>query len=331
MTEVDTHFYDSQLQNICSFNMPDDDAVRNIADSRISSLENNADFEGGLFRQDRAYNGPFDHAAESELCSVKNQFQEDEFRLEKFSASADFLESERTKCSSPSSQNNNIEKQGPVVCESVDVPVSYQVHGLKQHEMPVIGFHVDQRIMPGFRYRVRVLNNSSNIAQQTSSPPRHQFNGQALHLLRIGQGYGRRLTFTGSLNDNPNFFWSDSDPSGYAFSMVAVDAGDQMVLTDLARRPIGRGTVEEVSPCQTELGTEITKDKTIIKRISVIMKVLLRYSCERHGMRSIRANETVIVRGVARVVKHAGKSQAFTKCIEQIELPIQGECMLYML
>ena len=150
MTEVDTHFYDSQLQNICSFNMPDDDAVRNIADSRkILSLENNADFEGGLFRQDRAYNGPFDHAAESELCSVKNQFQEDEFRLEKFSASADFLESERTKCSSPSSQNNNIEKQGPVVCESVDVPVSYQVHGLKQHEMPVIGkslFHLNKSI-----------------------------------------------------------------------------------------------------------------------------------------------------------------------------------------
>lgn len=61
--------------------------------------------------------------------------------------------------------------------------------------------------MPGFTYRVRPLGLKR----------KHLFGGKALCLISIGAGYGKRLTFKPlptSLNDNDNFFWSDSYADG---------------------------------------------------------------------------------------------------------------------
>nr|KAG5699383.1 hypothetical protein BaRGS_008291 [Batillaria attramentaria] len=82
------------------------------------------------------------------------------------------------------------------------------------------GVYVDPRILPGFRYKVRHAGPGAQ---------RYLFEGRAMTLQSIGLGYGKRLTFTGeSLNFNDNYFWSDSDPNGFAFSLEAVREGDRL-------------------------------------------------------------------------------------------------------
>ncbi|XP_022089948.1 uncharacterized protein LOC110978919 [Acanthaster planci] len=327
MTEVDVPFYGSHLkvQHLHQFdNMPDEDEVRSIAGPFITGPnDDDADLEGEIARcQGLDLEGLFGGT----IPKIPDAFY----------AKNDGLKADEASFPDCSSSGKAESTQEVVHVQGNGVPVSYEVRGLQQHEMPVIGTHIDPRIMPGFKYRVRILGNEAT--EVTPAAPRYQFRGEALHLLRVGQGYGKRLTFTAdSLNENTNYFWSDSIPTGYGFAIVAVHAGDELVMTDLARRPIGNGTVEEASPCQVELGTETLVDQdaarnreTIVKRVSVIMKVRLRYTCERHGIRSIRADETVIVRGVARVIKQAGHNKAYTKCIEELELPHLGECLLYL-
>lgn len=75
---------------------------------------------------------------------------------------------------------------------------------------------MDPRILTGFSYRVR-----------PADAKKHLFGGAALVLQGIGRGYGKRLTFAStSLNNNENYFWSDSHPEGYGFSIQAVVPGD---------------------------------------------------------------------------------------------------------
>ena len=38
-----------------------------------------------------------------------------------------------------------------------DFPASYVIPTLKPHEFPAVGVYVDPRIVPGFRYRVRPI------------------------------------------------------------------------------------------------------------------------------------------------------------------------------
>ena len=64
---------------------------------------------------------------------------------------------------------------------------------------------------------------------------KHMFNGRALRLLSIGRGYSRRLTFqadSSTLNNNNNYFWSDSRPEGFAFELEVVSPGDKFTLHD---------------------------------------------------------------------------------------------------
>lgn len=83
--------------------------------------------------------------------------------------------------------------------------------------MPVIGTYVDPRILTGFKYRVRAADSKKFL-----------FNGDALVLQAIGRGYGKRLTFaSNNLNNNGNYFWSDTNPEGYGFSIEAVSPGDK--------------------------------------------------------------------------------------------------------
>lgn len=75
--------------------------------------------------------------------------------------------------------------------------------------------------------------------------PKHVFNGRAVHLLSIGRGYSRRLTFeadTNTLNDNSNYFWSDSSPHGFAFELEVVSPGDKFTLQDANH--VATGTLE---------------------------------------------------------------------------------------
>ncbi|XP_071480041.1 uncharacterized protein [Diadema antillarum] len=192
---------------------------------------------------------------------------------------------------------------------------------LGPHEMLVIGTQIDERILPGFRYRVRI--------RSQKRLDRFQFGGQALSLTRIGQGYGKRLTFESTLaNINPNYFWSDTHPNGYAFIISAVQPGEQFVLCHPSRRPFGRATVVAASQHQIEVDSRI-EGKISSKSVLVAMRIAVTYTCAPHGMLSLRADEVFDVTGVALVVKASSSSKAVTKVIQEVMIPGQGECLLF--
>lgn len=98
----------------------------------------------------------------------------------------------------------------------------------------VLGTYVDKRIIPGFHYKVRPIGHKSYL-----------FEGNALQLVNIGMGYGKRITFKPdefNLNNNSNFFWSDSYPEGYGFQPQAVFCGMKFDIMDATHR-IGEATV----------------------------------------------------------------------------------------
>ncbi|XP_033120497.1 uncharacterized protein LOC117119746 [Anneissia japonica] len=211
--------------------------------------------------------------------------------------------------------NNNAFGLDAVVDDCVQI--KYCVEGLSNYELAVKGIHVDERILPGFKYRVRTLGLKN----------RYLLNGKALHLINIGQGYGKRLTFESNLhNMNTNYFWSDSSDKGYGFSIVAVEHGDKFTVCSLERRPIGHAVIEDVDPSQIELHSEVI-GKNITKEVSLRMRCRVRYTCEPHGMMSLRADEMVLVSGLAVVTKSQNQSKAITELIKNIELMSIGPCL----
>lgn len=72
--------------------------------------------------------------------------------------------------------------------------------------------------------------------------PRYLFGGKALTLQSIGRGFARRLTFEpvdSTLNDNDNYFWTDSRPEGFVFEIEAVSIGDKFTIYDANHEPQG--------------------------------------------------------------------------------------------
>jgi hypothetical protein len=46
-----------------------------------------------------------------------------------------------------------------------DLPARYVIPALKSHEFPAVGVYVDPRIVPGFRYRVRPIQDQVNFSK----------------------------------------------------------------------------------------------------------------------------------------------------------------------
>lgn len=78
--------------------------------------------------------------------------------------------------------------------------------------MYVLGTYVDERVIPGFYYRVRPNDRKE-----------HLFQGRSLKLCSIGMGYAKRLTFQpDSLVEPDNYLWSDNHPDGLGLEPRAV-------------------------------------------------------------------------------------------------------------
>jgi hypothetical protein len=87
----------------------------------------------------------------------------------------------------------------------------------------------------GKKLKFQCLPALSLFQNKPKGTSKHMFNGCALQLLNIGRGYSRRLTFQAdpnTLNDNSNYFWSDSRPEGFAFELEVVSPGDKFTLQD---------------------------------------------------------------------------------------------------
>jgi len=132
---------------------------------------------------------------------------------------------------------------------------------IQRHERLVIGTFVDPRILPGFMYRVRPLNST-----------RTMFKGQPLLLQSIGMGYGKRITFASDRrNENDNYFWSDSYPDGYGFSIHVINTGEKFTICDANHLAIGTCEVIEVEEGQVEIEDEETvgDDGRVTKHVQV--------------------------------------------------------------
>ena len=72
-----------------------------------------------------------------------------------------------------------------------DFPATYLIPALKPHEFPAVGVYVDPRIVPGFRYRVRPIDDEvklTNINAMTAGLCNRSHNHPALLCLLVTFG-----------------------------------------------------------------------------------------------------------------------------------------------
>lgn len=180
------------------------------------------------------------------------------------------------------------------------------------------GFDIDGRIAPGFRYHVRYLGTN-----------RYLFEGEARCLESIGMGYGRRFTFKGErLNFNDCCFWSDSIPSGYAFSINAVREGDTYKILDADSSEIGSATIQSVDFAQTEKNT-LVEGGNVVKNVAVRFSCLLKLHTHNHSLINVNTQDYEVVEGVAQLVKEKGSKEAVVKCIKDVHFKSVGRCTLH--
>ena len=128
---------------------------------------------------------------------------------------------------------------------------------LKDHELLAWQGLIDFDITPGFRYKVKENGTEKQL-----------FDGRGKYLECVGQGYGRRLTFeSDEVLQNENFFWTDSNQSGYAFSIEAVAIGDVFV-TKIGHAEIGHVKITQVEEEQKIVSSEVQGDE-VVKRVKV--------------------------------------------------------------
>jgi len=179
---------------------------------------------------------------------------------------------------------------------------------------------VDKRILPGFQYRVRKLGGRN--------PERYLFRGKALALQSIGMGYGKRITFEGdTLNQNSNYFYSDTNPAGFALSLVAVSAGDQFtVTTPETEHPVAEVRLIEVES-QEEIDCVVEEDMNLVKRVQLSFCFDVDYASD-HGLMALYSRQRLQATGTAVVERKKNARKAFTTFIEGIELPHHGPVTL---
>jgi len=183
------------------------------------------------------------------------------------------------------------------------------------------GFEVDNRIAPGFRYFVRYIGTDEYL-----------FDGEARRLESIGMGYGRRLTFNGdTLNFNENYFWTDSNSQGYAFSIEAVHEGDEFSIIDSNHQPVGTAVIETADFPQVELNTTV-KDGKVVKDVKVRFSCFIKHNNVNTGVGSlinVNAQDFEMVEGTAQIVKERGSRKATVRCVKDVYFQSFGRCSLH--
>ncbi|XP_065200264.1 uncharacterized protein LOC135831590 isoform X2 [Planococcus citri] len=146
-----------------------------------------------------------------------------------------------------------------------DIPARYLVPTLQPYEFPAVGVWIDRRIVPGFKYRVRPIDTEEFKDE-------YLFNGNGLTLQNIGNGYSRRIVFapsSGQLNNNPNYFWSDSRTWGFAFQLQLVSVGEKYTVYDISNHPVGHLEIVQLQSPQEELSHAVLDDRSVEKSARV--------------------------------------------------------------
>jgi len=176
----------------------------------------------------------------------------------------------------------------------------------KKHELLAMNGYIDKNIVPGFRYRVREIETQKKL-----------FDGEAKYLESIGQGYGKRLTFeTDDILENDNFFWTDSNEHGYAFSIEAISVGDIFV-AKLGNRELGFVKITSVQENQKIDSSEV-EDRSVVKKVKVDFQCKM---AEKWNESTFGGKFSLNLQGVATLVK--GRQEQRSK-IQDIKISNQG-------
>ncbi|XP_052811561.1 uncharacterized protein LOC128239116 [Mya arenaria] len=191
---------------------------------------------------------------------------------------------------------------------------------LRDYELGVKGLELDRRIAPGFRYTVRYIDTSEYL-----------FEGEARRLESIGLGYARRLTFQGDrLNFNDCFFWTDSNPNGFAFTIEAVREGDAYRVVDADGQEVGHVEVHKVDFPQIELGTKIEDNSSVVKNVRVRFACSVKHThFSDHSLINVNTQDFEIVEGIAELVKGRGQKEAVVRCVRDVHFKSLGRCTLH--
>lgn len=103
------------------------------------------------------------------------------------------------------------------------------------------------------------------------------FDGEAKYLESIGLGYGKRITFEGeTLNENNNYFWSDSHVHGYGFQLETISHEDIYNIFDTKTgEVIGRVLIND-----TSLTDDVTTSTTVGELGYVEKEVQVHFNCD---------------------------------------------------
>ena len=160
----------------------------------------------------------------------------------------------------PLRTDSTFSSQIPITSDHLDkfnLKNQQELPACRKHELLAMNGFIDRNIAPGFRYKVREVETQKKL-----------FNGQAKYLESIGQGYGKRLTFeSDDVLENDNFFWTDSNEYGYAFSIEAVSVGD-VFIAKLRDTELGFAKITKVQDDQKVVSSEIQPDGAV-KRVKV--------------------------------------------------------------
>lgn len=194
---------------------------------------------------------------------------------------------------------------------------TYTLNGIGDHELPVIGTFIDPSILPGFSYKVRKCCGEE------------LFDGKPRHLMSIGMGYGKRMTFCKSSKlDNDNVFWSDSSAKGYAFSLIVISEKQRFVAYDGYDRPTATVSVSDATLHQMEI-KQVVAEGTVTKIVRTHFVASIEYEPLPHGVLNIRSDvDNEILEGFGYIVKEKRSKIACLKRIDNVMIPSVGKCYL---
>ena len=156
------------------------------------------------------------------------------------------------------------------------------------------------------------------------------FGGRALTLQSIGMGYGKRITMEGdNLNVNDNYFYSDTHPNGYGFSLQALCPGDKFTVFNEDQHAVASATIGKVRS-QKELSCVTTESGDVEKTVWVVFRCDLRYSGDGSFM-SLLATQSSELQAILVITKPKRSRIANVKCIPEISLEHVGTCSFEMI
>lgn len=153
------------------------------------------------------------------------------------------------------------------------------------------------------------------------------FNGRALTLQGVGMGYGKRITMEGdSLNNNNNYFYSDTHPQGYGFELVGITPGEKFSVFDSEERPVAKATIESVISVN-EIDTIAVKETgEVQKQVRVLFGCSIVYGSDPHGLMPLCSNNSVQMSGLMCISKEKRGKVASLSAFRDIELKHYGIC-----